>query len=647
MSRWTTQGIPFSLGSFSILWVLSVIWLVSVTPLVCTPSIIIDSDENFNVAETQNMDNPKMAIAPLPKKDLLLRGINMPWYSNTKQVRIILNNGTEVYEDITPYWFKLGLDLDILRADLDALSLMGVRHIRITALIFQFINWHPEFGSMGINASVIASFNTFLEEVESRGIILTVSFLAPLWSFSDHPSLMEYFRIFNTTSGLNPSALYNLGSNMVFIAEHYQHSDVIHTWELVSGFSIFTEYLSTSFGLDVDATALFDFIADTAEGIRAVAEDHYVTISDGWPPQYDENWWNTGLVPVNYDQRLRDATDYLALYLISDNTSLPRAGSLFKQEVIVQVASSQLYNYSRKVNSEVLLNLYIEALNCGYSGFCPWEFSQNIVLHERNDSISNHMRHDWSWDALLLFSLYRDESIKFINTTNWYVLSTEPEIDRFGRISFSFFHRSEGAYPAPYGFDDGRIFNPLDGGTVVTVYSGNLLMGDMLVINREYVSDTLLFGSEKLGTCDFVTTTSTIYDIGHVEETGIQIQSNHTWKAIVDKCDTRQILLQVNSTGPIRVNVKNGGFTLITGTDYTITYTDLISGRSWQEIIEADDNQTISFNINASSLSIKIYQSPDIVGMLSLGLSISVIVISVIIFYSADRLFSKKNEESS
>lgn len=606
---------------------------------------MVNQNEGAITTAIPETHDQEMLIAPLPQRELLLRGINMPWYSNTERVRVTLSNGTEVYEDITPYWFKMGLDLNILRADLDALSLMGVRHIRIAALIFQFLNWHTEFGSMGINASVIETFNIFLEEVEARDMILTVSFLAPLWSFSGHPSLLQYYKIFSSTSGMSPAALFNLGSHMASITEHYQNSDVINTWEVVSGFSLFTEYLSnneTGFGLDIDATALFDFFEDTAESIRAVVEDQYVTISDGWPLQYDEDWWETGLVPVNYDQMLPEATDYLALYHTSDNTSLRHAGSLLKQEVFVQVSSSQLYNYSREINSKVLLNIYLEVLNDSYSGFCPWGFSQNIIFHEENSSIPNHQRHDWSWDALLLFSLYREDSIKFINTSNWYVLSTEPQLDRFGRIRFTLFHRPEASYSPPYGFDDRRIFDPSEGGTVVTVYSDNLLFGNMLIINREYAHSTLLFGSEKLGTCNYATTTSTIFDIGYVEETGIQIHSNNTWEAMVEKNDARQIMLRVNSTGLIDISVKTGNFALIAGTDYTVAYTDLISGRTWQEKIEADDNQTISFHVNTSSLSIEIYQSPDIVGMISLGLSVSVIVISIVLFYSADRLFSKK-----
>lgn len=651
MCRWMTKKTSFSVGILSILWAVSIIWLVSSVPVLGLMTDVVNQGNHSIVADIQDTHPPEIAIAPLPQRDLLLRGINMPWYSNTRQMKFRLTNGTEVYEDITPYWFKVGLDMDILRADLDALELMGVRHIRITALIFQFLLWNPNTGSTGINATVIESFNQFLEEVENRNMILTVSLLGPYWSYASHPSLMEYYRIFSVTGmPKQPQPLPLLGSWIAFLVQHYEHSDAIHTWELVSGFSQFTEYLRnnvTGFSLDIDSTTIFDFLETTADAIRALVDDKYVTISDGWPLQYGEEWWETGLVPEDYDQRLVEVTDYLALYHSSDNTTLKLAGSLHKQEVLVDIRSSQTYNYSRKVNSEVILNLYLETLNDSYSGFCPWGFSQNIVYHEENDSIPNHNRHDWSWDALLLYTLYKNGSTKFINTTNWYVLSTQPEFDRFDRISFTLFHRPEAAYPAPYGFEDGRVFDPAEGGTVVTVYSENLLFGEMPIINREFQSDTLLFGSKRLESIDYMTTISTIYDIGHVEETGVQIFSNDTWEASIDRYDTKQISLRVNSTGPIKVTVNSGDFALIEGTDYTISYKDIDTGRTWQERVEADETQSITFNVNESSLSIKIYRSPDVIGMISVGLSVSVIVISIVIFYFADRMFSKKDNTSS
>ncbi|MCJ7817916.1 MAG: hypothetical protein MUP60_03615 [Candidatus Thorarchaeota archaeon] len=635
-----------SIGSLSVLWVLSIIWLVGATPIVCTSPTITAPIQSSVPSGTPVIREPSMSIAPLTAAHLLMRGINMAWYTNTETFQYTLSDETLVEEDVTPYWFKIGFDCDILRADLDTLQLMGVRHIRISALIFQFLNWHPEFGSQGgLNASVIASFNSFLDEVESRGMILTVSFLSPLWSYSDHPSLMEYFRIFNETSSMSPGAQYNLGQAMVSFSEHYRTNDAIHTWEIVGGFSRFMEYLSnssTGFGLTIDATELFDLFESVAEDIRAVDDEHFVTISDGWPLDYDAEWQATGLVPPNYDVRLLDATDYIALCHYSDNTTLNIAGLLHTPSVITEIGSSQLYNHSREFNSEILLRTYAEAINKSYSGFCPWEFSRNIVVHEENDTLPNHLRHDWTWDALLLYSLYRNDSVKFINTSNWYVLSSEPQFDWAGRVSFTLFLRPEGAYPGPFGFEDERIYDPAEGNTIIEVLSRNLLFSDVEIINQKADSEKPLFNLEALGTYSYATTLATIFDVGHVEETGIRVESNHTWESTVERYDESEIIMMLNASGTVSIEVKSGSFTLIEGNDYTISYTDRISGTTQQETLEADGNQSIRMSMNASSVTIRITLSPDVLGMISLGMSISVILISIVVFYYTDKRTPKE-----
>ncbi|MGY5872639.1 MAG: hypothetical protein RTV72_10370 [Candidatus Thorarchaeota archaeon] len=615
------------------------------TPIICSTPTISTPVQSSVPSGIQDIHEPRLSIAPLPDHDRLMRGINMAWYSNTQTTQFILDDDTVVEEDITPYWFKIGFDLDIVRADLDALQTMGVRHIRISALIFQFLNWQDGFGSMGLNTSVLASFNSFLKEVENRGMILTVSLLGPLWSYSEHPSLMKYFRIFNETTGMSSTALFNLGQSMVILAEQYETNNTIHTWELVGGFSRFTEYLSdpiTGFGLVVDSTSLFDFLEDTAENIRTANHFHFVTIGDGWPLDYDETWWSTGFVPNDYDEWLLNVTDYIALCHFSDNTTLGTPGSLFNPGVIVEITSSQPYNHSRTTNSEVLLAAYVEAINKRYSGFCPWEFSQNIVIHDGNDSISNHQKHAWTWDALLLFSLYRNNSVKFINTTNGYVLSTEPQLDQFGRISFTLFHRPEGVYPIPFGFEDERIYNPADGGTIITVLSENLLVGNAQIINRQSDPETPLYGFEDLGTCDYAGTMAIIYDVGIVRETGIRVESNHTWEASVERYDDSQIVMDMNTTGPIWVEIRDSNLTFIEGTDYTISYTDRNSGATWIETVKVDGNLTIGLGLNVSSVTIRITSSEDAYAMISISMSVSAIVISLVIFCYADKRTSKE-----
>ena len=640
MHRQRFQISSLSIYSLSVAWAISIVWLVGLTPIVCTTPTLAIPVQSSTPSGIPEYHDSRMSMGLLSGSESLRRGINMIWYTNTKTAQFTLDNDSIVEEDITPYWFSIGFDLEILRADLDTLQKMGVRHLRISALIFQFLVWDNEFGSMGLNGTIMTIFDTFLQEIQSRGMILTISFLGPFWTYSEHPSLMKYFRIFNEPSEMNQWALHNLGLSMVEFAQYYRERTEIHTWELVSSFSRFTECLSnsqTGFGLTINATAIFDFIESIAEQIKAADDLHYVTVSDGWPPDFAEDWWTTGLVPVEYEGRLRNLTDIIALCYYSDDVIPSPVGARMKYGAIVEIASTQPYNHSRQLNSKILLNAYAEAINKSYSAFCPWEFSQNVVVHEESGSITNHNRHDWTWDALLLFSLYRNDSVKFINTTNWYVLSSEPQFDSFGRIGFTLFHRPEGVYPEPFGFEDGRSYDPAEGGTEVTILSRNLLIGNAFIISKQADSDERLYNKEELGTCEYATTLSTIYDVGHVEETGIRVNSNHTWEVVVERYNNLQIVMKMNTTGPVNIKIESGNFTLIEGIDYTVSYTDRITGDTWEEIVKADENQTIQVSLSTDSVTISITPKQDTLGMLSVGISVSVIIISIVLYYFADR----------
>ncbi|TFH07509.1 MAG: hypothetical protein E4H14_08350 [Candidatus Thorarchaeota archaeon] len=387
----------------------------------------------------------------------------------------------------------------------------------------------------------------------------------------------------------------------------------------------------------INATSIFDFIESVSENIKAVDDLHFVTVSDVWPPDFEEDWWTTGLVPSESEGRLRNLTDIIALCYYSDYTIPNPVGARMKYGEIVESASTQPYNHSRELNSKILLNAYVEAINKSYSAFCPWEFSQNVIVHEGSSAISNYNRHDWTWDALLLFSLYRNDSVKFINTTNWYVLSSEPQFDAFGRIGFTLFHRPESAYPTPFGFEDGRSYDPADGGTTVSILSINLLIGDAFIINKQSNSDEPLYNQEELGICEYTTNLATVYDVGHVEETGIRVESNHTWEATVERYDNFQIVINMNTTGPVNIEIESGNFTLTKGTDYAVSYTDMSTGATWVEIVKADENKTIRLSLNTESITIRIVPDQNTLGILSVGMSASVIVISVVIYIYMDR----------
>ena len=195
MHQQRPQISSLSIYSLSVAWAISIVWLVGMTPIICTTAAVVIPGKSSTPSGIPEYHESRMSMGLLAGSESLRRGINMVWYTNTQTAQFTLDDDSVVEEDITPYWFSIGFDLEILRADLDALQKMGVRHLRISALIFQFLVWDDEFGSMGLNGSIMTIFDSFLQEIQSRGMILTISFLGPFWTYSEHPSLMKYLRI--------------------------------------------------------------------------------------------------------------------------------------------------------------------------------------------------------------------------------------------------------------------------------------------------------------------------------------------------------------------------------------------------------------------------------------------------------------------
>ena len=85
MAQYRISRKSFTISRVGILWVVSIIWLINITPLMCGIQIINTPSDNSHIADNKDTHTPNMLIAPLNEKDLLLRGINMPWYTNTQK----------------------------------------------------------------------------------------------------------------------------------------------------------------------------------------------------------------------------------------------------------------------------------------------------------------------------------------------------------------------------------------------------------------------------------------------------------------------------------------------------------------------------------------------------------------------------------
>lgn len=566
----------------------------------------------------------RMRVSPLSEVDRLMRGMNMISYAGPRGFWFNLGNGTMVWESVEPYWFRIGFDEERLETDLDALQTMGVKYVRSYALIFQFLEWHPMNGYTGLNTSSIANFNTFLRELSYRGMILTVTFMTPLWSLIDHPSLLQYYRVFNSSSGMSAGALQSVRDAVVDFVEHYQSNDVIFSWDLVGGFSEFISHLRdpiNGFGLDVNPVSMFDFIKTTANEIRGVDEDHLVTMSDDWPQNFGEDSWLNGHVPPFYNESLLDLVDYVSVRVFSDNSTLPVIRYLRKPVMISEIASTQPLNTDRQLNSKMLLDAYADAINKSYSGFAPWEFSRTAVLHQQHDPGSENLQCNWTWDALLLFSLYRDDTVSFLSTSDYCLLSTQPIIDIYGHVTF-------------------ELFLPEDVGQneiMVSLASGNLIMATDGALNSHLNISIPAYQRDELEVLGAANTLVTVSKLGKLVETGIRIENCSSWTSSVVHYQSRRVHFVLNAFEPADVIIENGLFNLVTARNYRIVNSNLASGDVLESLAQANQYLELLFSIEEGSILIKVTPLVDLLNLFSVGTSIAVIVVSIGVYCYMDR----------
>ncbi|MEM4736106.1 MAG: hypothetical protein QXS20_10370 [Candidatus Thorarchaeota archaeon] len=559
-----------------------------------------------------------LEIPRLPQSEDLLKGLNFASYTKYDLFTYRFPNGTEVQEHIGPYWFRLGFDIDVLRADLDAMAIMGVKHVRSFTLIFQFIEWDDSLGYLGLNDTAVANFGVYLEELAARGMTLTPTLFARIGTPDEHPSLRHYFEVFQLPFDpehiVEPHPLVSLADGVIDFISVFEGNPVIHTWEIVNEFSAFMCYLINppskgGLSLSCNATQVWHFMCYVRNRIKAADPERYVTISDEWFEIYSNTtWWYWNIMPKYYNESLPTNTDYHAVHHYEPTSQLHALDNVSIPAVIGEIGSPQMYNYSRAVNCRFLLEAYRQAHQLGYSGFMPWQFCENIVYHERTGP-GGHALHDWCWDALLLFSLYRDDSVDFLDTTNWYILSTEPQLDAFGHINLTFFHRAPFNCGPPCGFGDGRYFDPSQIGVSIRILSRHLMTGTALVQN---VDSTILlplidelFGKPDNNVLVMVNGT------GQVRETGITVQSNGTWTASVISYIESSTEFDIESSDPFTIIVEDGEFRVRSSLTYKISVQNLLTGESISQSVVARNGIPLTWQSTAGHYLISIVVSAE------------------------------------
>ncbi len=572
-----------------------------------------------------------MMVAPLAERDMLMCGMNMVAYPGGIGAWIDAGNGTEYWESVDPFWFRVGFNLECLESSLDTMLKMGVRYVRSCALIFQFMDWDATDGYTGLNASAIANFNIFLGELGRRGMRLTPSFMGPRWPSWSHPSLRQFYQVLNTSSGMSHAALQSVGQAIVDFVEHYQTNSVIFSWDLVSGFSGFIAHLEDpidGFGLDVDASEIYDLMETVAEGIRVVDNRHLVTMTDDWPWSFGEESWLSGQVPPFYNESLVELVDYISVETFTDNATLPVVRYLQKPLVLSAVSSAHPTN--RSANCRLLLDTFSEAFNKSYSGFVPWELSETFVIAKPADGDPVGQVLHWTWEALLLFTLYRDDSINFLNTTDYRLLASEPVFGTDGHVTMDLFMPEE-----------------IDGSGIKTnLVSRFLVMGPPVQSNSGLNVTSLLFPMGALHSLDNAGTLVRLSGMGSIIETGVRIENSSSWTALIEDYQPRRIRLLVNSTDSADIAIDTGSFRLVAGRKYRVVETDLTSGLSTQLTVEATQFLNLSFGVQAGSMRIEIIPLVDILNLFSLGASAGAVVMSLVLYYFFGRRGPRPNGES-
>ena len=554
----------------------------------------------------------------MAERESLMRGMNMIAYPGAGGAWIDLGNGTEVWESTEPYWFRMGFSQEVLECSLDTMQKMGVRYVRSCALIFQFMEWDMVEGYMGLNASAISNFNTFIEELDRRGMRLTVFFMGPHWSSAAHPSLGKFYQVFNASNGMSQTALEGVGQAMIDFAEHYCTNGAIFSWDLVGGFSKFLAHLKDTvdgFGLIVDASEIYSLMESTAEGIRAVDTKHYLTMTDDWPWTFGEDSWDNGHVPPFYNESLVELVDYISVEAFSDNSTLPVVRHLQKAFVLSAVASTQPTNRSK--NSVLLLDTFSEGLNKSFSGFAPWELSQTAVITETLAVEQGSPVHYWTWDAMLLFTLYRRDSLSFLNTTDYRLFASEPEFTTSGHVTFEL--------SLPEGIEGAGI--------QTNIVSKNLVMGDPVTSNIMVNVNTLTLPVDALESLNGASTLVRLDDTGRIIESGVRIENSSSWSATVEAYEPRRIRLIVNSSDSADIAVETGSFKLVAGRKYRIVQRDLSSGVSSEVTVEANQFLNLFFSVGAGSVEVQITPLIDLLNLFSWGASAGAVIISLVLYY--------------
>jgi hypothetical protein len=183
---------------------------------------------------------------------------------------------------------------------------------------------------------------------------------------------------------------------------------------------------------------------------------------------------------------------------------------------------------------------------------------------------TNECNHDWGADAYFLMGIYRNDTIDFQDTSNWYFITTEPEFDGNNLISFTIFFRNPKPIQTPPSHPASGTYEGA-GGIMLEFATDHFMFGNMSVTNRWLPTG----GAGAQVTPGYVPSNKPIHAFingtGSVREVPINVTTTAQGVFTVRSYNRSTASLSAEVTANATITIYSGDFAIVPGQSYRIT----------------------------------------------------------------------------
>jgi hypothetical protein len=390
-------------------------------------------------------------------------------------------------------------------------------------------------------------------------------------------------------------------------------------------------------GIQTTPSFVLNFFNQTKIEIKKTDTKHFVTISDGWDIITNQSQeWLWYYVPPDYNETYIRVSDYYSIHQYDNNGTLRDFSQLNKPAIMGEIGcgwnaseGTQLWNHSRHQNVETLQTSWLDVSEKYYSGFAPWEFAENLIRHDRLIPGTNEDYHDWGGDAYFLMGVYRNDTIDFQNTTNWYFITTEPEFDGNNLISFTIFFRqpipkkTPALHPASQ-TDEGA------GGILLEFATDHLMFGNMNVANRLLPTS----GTGAQTTTGYVPSSKPIHAFingtGSVREVPINATTTAQGVFTIQSYNRSIASLTAEVTANTTITIYSGDFAIAPDQSYRITIRS-VKNRIEQTTALTPTGNSLEVSLSSGAWIVTVapdYTSPIVLPIAVIGCGLAAVVVT-------------------